>query len=136
RLLPGADLCGPGGDSAGTRRRAARASRTRTPGGELTVSEVAVYTPRERASLPAKVEYARFLAESGLLPQEYRKNPANVLYAVEYGDMIGIPPMAAITGIHVIEGKPTASAGLISGLVRKAGHQLRVGYDAGKMMGW
>jgi hypothetical protein len=34
--------------------------------------------------------------------------------------------MAAITGIHVIEGKPTASAGLISALVRRAGHKLRV----------
>jgi hypothetical protein len=37
--------------------------------------------------------------------------------------------MAAMTGVHVIEGKPTASAGLISGLVRKAGHRLRVWGD-------
>jgi hypothetical protein len=99
-------------------------------------AEVDVYTPRPQATLPAKIQYAKALAESGLLPRDYRRQPANVLYAVEYGDMIGIPPMAAITGIHVIEGKPSASAGLISGLVRRAGHKLRVGYDSSKMMGW
>jgi hypothetical protein len=34
--------------------------------------------------------------------------------------------MAAITGIHIIEGKPTASSALMSALVRKAGHRLRI----------
>jgi len=60
----------------------------------------------------------------------HQRNPANVLYAVEYGDMLGLAPMAAITGVHVIEGRPTASAGLISALVRRAGHRLRVTGDA------
>jgi hypothetical protein len=45
---------------------------------------------------------------------------------MEYGDMLGLSTMAAITGVHVIEGKPSASAGLISALVRRAGHKLRV----------
>jgi hypothetical protein len=81
---------------------------------------------RPQATLPAKVSYARELANSGLLPAAYRRNPANVLYALEYGEMLGLSPMAAITGVHVIEGKPSASAGLISALVRRAGHKLRV----------
>jgi hypothetical protein len=34
--------------------------------------------------------------------------------------------MAAIQGINVIKGKPTASASLIASLVRMAGHRLRV----------
>jgi hypothetical protein len=37
--------------------------------------------------------------------------------------------MVAVTSIHVIEGKPTASAQLIGGLVRRAGHKLRVTFD-------
>lgn len=77
-------------------------------------------------SLPEKMNYAQALAESGLLPAQYRKQPANVLYALEYGATIGIGTMAAITGVHVIDGKPTASAGLISALVRRAGHRLRI----------
>jgi hypothetical protein len=79
-----------------------------------------------RDGMAAKVQYAKELANSGLLPTAYRKNPANVLYAVEYGEMLGLAPMAAITGIHIIEGKPTASSALMSALVRKAGHRLRI----------
>lgn len=96
-----------------------------------TGTELEVRRQRDMAAaVPAKLEYARALADSGLLPSQYRKNPANVLYAVEYGEMLGLSAMAAITGIHVIEGKPSASAGLISALVRRAGHKLRVWGDA------
>ena len=91
-------------------------------------AEVERFQPRD--AMPAKIQYAEKLANSGLLPAAFRKQPANVLYAVEYGDMLGLAPMAAITGIHVIDGKPTASAGLISALVRRAGHKLRVSGDA------
>jgi hypothetical protein len=76
--------------------------------------------------LESKIRYAKMLAAASLLPQAFRQQPANVLYAVSYGEMLGLPPMAAITGIHVIEGRPSISAGLISALVRRAGHKLRV----------
>lgn len=77
-------------------------------------------------SLDERVRYAKHLAQAGLLPKEYRQQPANVLLAMETGDMLGIAPMAAITNINVIEGTPSLSAGLMSALVRKAGHKLRV----------
>ena len=95
---------------------------TRAPG-------TAVAIRSQASAIPAKLAYAGELANSGLLPASYRKNPANVLWAMEYGEMLGLSPMAAMTGIHVIDGKPTASAGLISGLVRQAGHRLRVWGD-------
>lgn len=90
----------------------------------------AIALRNDAQSMPAKIQYANELANSGLLPAAFRRNPANVLFAVEYGDMLGLAPMAAITGIHVIEGKPSASAGLISALVRRAGHKLRVTGDS------
>jgi hypothetical protein len=77
-------------------------------------------------SLADKVSYAQHLASSALLPRQYQQQPANLLFAIEYAEMLQLPPMAAITGIHVIEGKPSASAALISALVRRAGHRLRV----------
>jgi hypothetical protein len=89
-------------------------------------AELSLYAP---GALDAKVEYCKLLADSGLLPDAYRRQPANVLYAVEYGEVLGIPAMAAITGIHIIKGKPSASAGLVGALVRKAGHKLRVKGD-------
>jgi hypothetical protein len=82
------------------------------------------------ADMNAAAQYAERLSGSLLLPKQYFKQPANVLYAIEYGRMIGLAPMAAIIGVHVIEGKPSASAALISALVRRAGHKLRVRGDA------
>ena len=79
--------------------------------------------------LLTKTEYAKMLAASGLLPAQYRQQPANLLWAIEYGEMLGLSPMAAITGIHVIEGKPTASSNLIGMLVRRAGHRMRLTGD-------
>lgn len=80
-------------------------------------------------NLPERMEYSKALAASDLLPKQYRNQPANVLVAVEYGRALGLEPMAAIQGIHVVEGKPTASAQLIGALVRMAGHILRVRGD-------
>lgn len=79
--------------------------------------------------LSTQVEYAKLLAASGLLPDAYQGKPANILWAIEYGKTLGISPMAAIQGINVIKGKPTASASLIASLVRQAGHRMRVRSD-------
>jgi len=90
-------------------------------------AEVALAAPvPARMSMNAKVEYVRTLAHSKMLPNQYVENPANLLWAVEYAEMIGVHPIEAVTGIHVIEGKPSASSALISALVRRAGHRLRV----------
>lgn len=81
-------------------------------------------------ALSDKIAYAKALAEASLLPENYRRQPANILLAMEYGDAIGLPNAAvAIQNIHVIEGKPAASAQLIAALVRRAGHRLRVSGD-------
>jgi len=80
-------------------------------------------------SLQASLAYARELANSGLLPGNYRKQPANVLFALEMGRTLGITTMAAITGIHVIEGKPSPSPALMTALIRKAGHKVRIKLD-------
>lgn len=76
--------------------------------------------------LHARMDYAKALAASDLLPAQFRGKPANVLVAVEYGRALGVEPMAAIQGITVIQGKPTASAQLVGALVRRAGHRLRI----------
>ncbi|GAB3213292.1 hypothetical protein GCM10027294_43490 [Marinactinospora endophytica] len=89
------------------------------------MTEIAIRTD----SLPERMEYARTLASSGLLPSAYRNRPENVLFAVEYGRALGLEPITAINSVHVIEGKPAASSGLISALVRRAGHTLRVRVD-------
>ncbi|MFB7910232.1 hypothetical protein ACFC1T_27740 [Kitasatospora sp. NPDC056076] len=79
--------------------------------------------------LAAQMDYAKALAQSSLLPRQYQNQPANLLWAIAYGQTLGVDPMTAVQSIHVINGKPTASADLIAGLVRRAGHKLRVTGD-------
>ncbi len=81
-------------------------------------------------SLPEKISYCEALSRANALPAQYRGKPHDLLFAVEYAGSLGLHPIAAITGIHVIDGKPSASAALISMLVRRAGHKLRVTGDA------
>lgn len=93
------------------------------------MSEIVKHQNTAPANLDGSVRFAQLLADADLLPRQFIGKPANVLYAIEYGRTLGITPVAAITGIHVIEGKPSASSGLIGGLVRQAGHKLRVKSD-------
>jgi len=83
----------------------------------------------EGNTLADRMKYAQALASASLLPSAYRQNPGNVLLAMELGDALGIRPIQAINAIHVIDGKPSASADLIASLIRKAGHRLRVKGD-------
>lgn len=77
-------------------------------------------------SLPERIQYSQALAASNLLPAQYRGKPENVLYAIEFGRSLGVEPIVAINQVHLIDGKPSASAGLVSALVRKARHRLRI----------
>lgn len=72
-----------------------------------------------------KLAYANELSRNGLLPAAYRDKPGNVLWAIEYGLAMGIAPVIAMGQIHLMDGKPVASATMIGGLVRRAGHRLR-----------
>lgn len=91
---------------------------------ETTAIEVA-----QEGHLGERMRYAQALATADLLPAAYRRKPANILLAMEYGHALGLDTITAIQQVHVIEGKPTASAQLIGGLVRRAGHRLRVTGD-------
>lgn len=96
----------------------------------MTTTEPTTNLPAVRShsggGLEAKMQFARALAAASLLPRQYQQNPGNVLIAMELGEALGIPAIQAINSIHVIEGKPSASADLMAALVRKAGHKLRV----------
>lgn len=83
------------------------------------------------SSLIERQHYAGTIAQAGmLLPQGLRDgnqgSPGKVMLVMETGAMLGIHPVAAIQGVNIIEGKPTVSPGLMSAVVRRAGHKLRV----------
>ena len=95
----------------------------------MTSTDLAV---RANTGLAEKIEYATELAKSELLPRQYRDKPANILLVMEFGEYLGLRPVAALRLIHIIDNKPVASAELIAGRVRSAGHRMRVTYDPEK----
>ena len=79
--------------------------------------------------LAADMEYARTIASGAMLPTQYRGKPADILIAMGLGRSMGLSPAESLYRIHVIQGRPTASAELIAANVRRAGHKLRVTGD-------
>ncbi|MGW3511209.1 recombinase RecT [Streptomyces sp. NPDC000994] len=86
-------------------------------GGALSLSHMSPYEAWQ---------FCESLANTPLLPDAYRKQPASVLWAMEYGRALGLDVVTTITTIHVIKGKPTQSADLMLGRAREAGHRVRV----------
>lgn len=92
--------------------------------GRIVTTDIAIPT-----QLSDQVEYAKLVAVGSMLPAAYRGKPADILIAMGLGASMGLSPAESLYRIHVIQGRPTASAELIAANVRRAGHRLRVEGD-------
>lgn len=63
--------------------------------------------------------HAKAFAESGMF-QDTRQ-AAQAFVKIQAGAELGIAPFAAMSGIHIISGKPVLGAGLLAGLVKRSG---------------
>jgi hypothetical protein len=64
------------------------------------------------------MELCGSLAKSGYFKDT--RDAAQALVKVLYGQEIGIPPVTAMMGIHIIEGKPAPSANLLASIVKRS----------------
>ena len=85
----------------------------------------------EPAALPARMEYAQAVSVANLLPEAFRRQPANVLIAMEVADALQMRPFMVMQEMAVISGRPSFSAKFMRALVRRAGHRLRESYADG-----
>jgi hypothetical protein len=65
------------------------------------------------------MKMAQTFAESGMFTDA--KSMGQAFVKIQAGQEIGIPPFAAMSGIHIIQGKPTIGAGLIASTVKGSG---------------
>lgn len=75
-------------------------------------------------SVQDQIQYAQAVSKAGILPAAYRGKPADIVVALGLGQSMGLSPAESLYRINVVQGKPTASAELITANVRKAGHKL------------
>lgn len=62
---------------------------------------------------------AKSFSESGMFIDA--KQAAQAFVKIQAGQEIGIPPFAAMSGIHIIQGKPVLGAGLIASAIKGSG---------------
>src|SRR6185295_12230242 len=60
-------------------------------------------------------------SKSSLLPPDLRGKEADVFVSIMAGQELGLPPMAALRGVHVVKGKPVLSADTMVGIVLGSG---------------
>jgi len=58
-------------------------------------------------------------AESGMFPDI--KSAAQAIVKIQAGAELGIAPFSAMSGIHIISGKPTIGAGVMAAMVKASG---------------
>lgn len=73
-----------------------------------------------------RLQHAQAVAQSSLIPDGYRDQPANVLWAMDLADALGIPFPQVMQTMVVMRGRMTMSADIMAAVVRRAGHKLRV----------
>jgi hypothetical protein len=79
--------------------------------------QVAQRQTLEPTTLAEAEKFAEIIARSDLAPKDYRGKPANVLVAIQFGKELNIPPMQALQGIAVINGRPSVWGDLMWALV-------------------
>ena len=67
---------------------------------------------------------ATYVTDTEFVPRALRGRAPATAAAILYGREIGVPPMTALSTVHVIEGTPSLSAEQMRSMVYAAGHEL------------
>lgn len=85
-------------------------------------NEVATKKPTQFDLSPQNFEqaltFANYLADSELVPKDFKGKPGNCLVAIQWGMEIGLKPMQALQNIAVINGRPALWGDSVIALVR------------------
>lgn len=71
------------------------------------------------SSLTEAIQMGKVFFESGLFTD--LKSAAQAVVKIQAGAELGIPPFAALSGVHIIQGKPTIGANLMAGRIKASG---------------
>ena len=81
------------------------------------VTASSMFNMRPR-NLDEAMRYAELIAQSDMVPKDYKGKPANIMVAIQYGAELGLPPLQACQGIAVINGRPSVWGDHLMAIVR------------------
>ena len=64
--------------------------------------------------------FSQYLADSDMVPKDFKGKPGNCLVAIQWGAEIGLQPLQAMQGIAVINGRPSLWGDALIALVRSS----------------
>ena len=64
--------------------------------------------------------FSNYLADSDMVPKDFKGKPANCLIAMQWGYELGMQPLQAIQNIAVINGRPTIWGDMMLAICRAA----------------
>lgn len=73
-----------------------------------------------------QIDKAKMLAEADIIPDSYKKKPANILVAMEMADTLHLTLFQAMQGVQTIKGRLSMAAELMRALVLRDGHTLHI----------
>ena len=71
-------------------------------------------------------QMAQKLANTSFVPQSLRGKPGDITAAILAGAELGLPPMATLKSIDVIQGTPALRAHAMRGLLQSKGHEIEL----------
>jgi len=78
------------------------------------------------AEQPFTMKTLQYIKNTPAIPARYEGRLDDMIAAVMYGNELGIGPMVAINELYLVDGKISMSGKLMSDLVHRRGHQLRL----------
>jgi hypothetical protein len=75
------------------------------------------------------VQLAQIMSKSNIIPKISKDKPysaEDIVSLFLIGERLGVDPIAALSGIWIVEGRPSVSARLCRALILKHGHKWRV----------
>jgi hypothetical protein len=79
---------------------------------------------REPEPARLSAEQIRFIANTTFVPRDLRGKLPEIMACIATGRELGLGDMESLRQIHIVEGKPTLSAQLMTKLVRARGHSI------------
>lgn len=64
--------------------------------------------------------FSQYLADSEMVPKDFKGKPGNCLIAMQWGAELGLKPLQALQGIAVINGRPSLWGDAVIALVRSS----------------
>lgn len=66
------------------------------------------------------LEFCEYLADSDLVPKDFKGKPANCLIAIQWGAELGLKPLQAMQSLAIINGRPALWGDAVIALVRSS----------------